>query len=74
MCVITHSPCDHAIRQREGEEQKWEDFILVNSYHEAEGDFEGHLRQRHSILYNHTAGEKPKVAENEEKEEKEEEE
>ena len=59
MCVITHSPCDHAIRQRNGDDQLWENFVLVNAYHETEGDFVGHLRQKHTKLYNHTAGEKP---------------
>lgn len=59
MCVTTHSICDHAIRKRKGEDQLWDDFVLVNAYHETEGDFVGHLRQRHTHLYNFVEGEKP---------------
>lgn len=71
MCVIPHSPCDHAIRQRNGDDQLWENFVLVNAYHETEGDFVGHLRQNHTKLYNHTAGEKPIKQEKEQDEEQE---
>lgn len=62
MCVIPHCVCDHIVRRRgEGkDEQLWENFIHVLAYHEAEGECEGHLRQRHITFYNHTAGEKPK--------------
>jgi hypothetical protein len=62
MCAITHSICDHIIRQKNEntEEQLWEDFIHVLSYHEEQGECEGHLRQRHVPFYRHIAGEKPK--------------
>ncbi len=47
MCVTTHAICDHVVRKRDGENQLWEDFILVHVYHETEGECEGHLRQVH---------------------------
>jgi hypothetical protein len=59
MCVTTHAICDHVIRQRgEGDEQLWENFVVVNAYHEPEGVCQGHLRQRHTPLYTFEAGER----------------
>lgn len=58
MCVTTHAICDHVIRKRDGEEQLWENFEIVNAYHEPEGEFIGHMRQRHSPLYTFEPGEK----------------
>lgn len=67
MCVTTHSICDHIIRKRgEGDTQLWDDFVHVQAYHEPEGEFKGHLRQRHLPFYTHLAGEKPKIEETEE--------
>lgn len=59
MCVTTHAICDHVIRKRDGEDQLWDDFTVVNAYHEPEGIHQGHLRQRHTPLYTFDAGEKP---------------
>jgi hypothetical protein len=62
MCVTTHSVCDHVIRKRGKDgNQVWEDFVIVNSFHEEDGEYVGHLRQQHSKMYNFTAGEKPKI-------------
>lgn len=59
MCVTTHAICDHVIRKRgDGDEQLWDDFVVVNAYHEPDGICEGHLRQRHTPLYTFEAGEK----------------
>jgi hypothetical protein len=58
MCVTTHAICDHVIRQRDGDNQLWENFKIVNAYHEPEGIHEGHLRQRQSPLYTFEAGER----------------
>lgn len=58
MCVTTHAVCDHVIRKRDGDEQIWENFEIVNAYHEPEGDYVGHLRQKNSLLYTFEAGEK----------------
>ena len=61
MCVTTHSICDHVIRARDkNDSQIWENFIIVNTYHEEEGEYEGHLRQVHTPFYNFTEGELPK--------------
>ena len=66
MCVTTHSICDHVVRKRDGENQVWDDFTHVHVYHEMDGEYEGHLRQRHGKHYTFEAGELP----HEEKEEK----
>jgi hypothetical protein len=59
MCVTTHAICDHVIRKRgEGDEQLWNDFVVVNAYHEPEGIHQGHLRQKHTPLYTFKAGER----------------
>tara|TARA_Y100000004_G_scaffold197241_1_gene270606 strand:- start:283 stop:1374 length:1092 start_codon:yes stop_codon:yes gene_type:complete len=67
MCVSTHAICDHVIRQRKGDDQIWEDFVVINAMHEQNGDYEGHLRQRPSMLYTFEAGEKPHVPKEPEK-------
>ena len=59
LCVTTHAICDHVIRKRgEGDEQLWHDFVIVNAYHEPEGIYKDHLRQRHAPLYTFKAGER----------------
>lgn len=60
MCVTTHAVCDHVIRQRDGEDQLWENFVHVRAFHEPEGECEGHLRQNHVPFYTFVAGEKTK--------------
>lgn len=59
MCVTTHSICDHVVRKRDGDDQLWDDFVHVHVYHELEGEYEGHLRQRHGKHYTFRAGEQP---------------
>ncbi len=61
MCVTTHSICDHVVRKRDGEDQIWDDFTHVHVYHELEGEYAGHLRQRHGQHYKFIAGEEPKI-------------
>lgn len=62
MCVNTHAICDHVIRKRGKDgEQLWEDFVIMNAYHELDGEYEGHLRQRPSRLYTFESGEKAYV-------------
>lgn len=58
MCVTTHAVCDHVIRRRDGDDQLWDNFEIVSAYHEPEGDYIGHLRQRNAPLYTFEAGEK----------------
>lgn len=65
MAVCTHAICDHVVRARaksENEEDKdgqsFDKFIHVEAYHEPEGDYAGHLRQRHNPHYAFVAGEK----------------
>ena len=60
MAVTTHAICDHIIRERSTGEQDYENFKIVNAYHEPEGETKGHLRQRFSEHYQMVAGEKPK--------------
>jgi len=63
MAVCTHVICDHVVRAR-GEEvdgkdsQRFDKFIHVQAYHEPEGDYKGHLRQKHNPHYNFVEGEK----------------
>ena len=58
MAVITHVLCDHIVRSRDGDDQKWDKFVHINAYHEPSGDAAGHLRQRHRPFYKIIAGEK----------------
>jgi hypothetical protein len=62
MAVITHTLCDHIVRGREpdakdGSNQDFNKIVHVQAYHEPEGDYAGHLRQRHLPFYKHTGGE-----------------
>jgi hypothetical protein len=63
MAVCTHVICDHVVRAR-GEEVEGKDsqnfgkFVHVQAYHEPEGDYAGHLRQRHNPHYAFVEGEK----------------
>ena len=57
MAVITHVLCDHIVRSRDGEDQKWDKFVHVMAYHEQMGDTKGHLRQSHRPFYQMVAGE-----------------
>lgn len=59
MCVTTHSICDHVVRKRDGDDQVWDDFTHIHVYHELDGEYEGHLRQRHGKHYTFEAGEAP---------------
>jgi hypothetical protein len=67
LCVSTHAVCDHIVRDREGEKQSYDKFIHAFAHHEPEGEFKGHLRQRHVSFYNHVEGEKPLGLNSEEK-------
>ena len=55
--VITHVLCDHIVRSRDGEDQKWDKFCHIQSHHELMGDWVGHLRQRNRPFYKFVAGE-----------------
>jgi hypothetical protein len=66
MCVTTHSICDHVVRKRDGEEQLWDDFTHIHVFHELEGEYEGHLRQRHGKHYTFEPGEAPKIGDDNE--------
>lgn len=62
MAVCTHVVCDHVVRARteEAEEkdgQRFDKFIHVQAYHEPEGDYAGHLRQKHNPHYSFVEGE-----------------
>lgn len=58
LCVTTHAICDHVVRRRKDKEQDFDDIFIVNAYHEPDGKYVGHLRQRHSPFYTFEAGEK----------------
>lgn len=63
MVACVHVVCDHVVRAREKESgekdtQDFGKFVHVEAYHEPEGDYEGHLRQRHNPHYSFVAGEK----------------
>lgn len=53
ICAIPHCPCDHVIRHPNHKDQ----YVHIMSYHEAQGECEGHLRQRALPWYDHRAGE-----------------
>lgn len=61
MCVNTHAISDHIVRARGKEnhrEQNFDKIIHAQAYHEPEGEYKGHLRQRHTSFLKHIAGEK----------------
>lgn len=65
MAVCTHVICDHVVRARakskkeaEKDGQDFDKFVHVEAFHEPEGDYAGHLRQRHNPHYTFIAGEK----------------
>jgi hypothetical protein len=64
MAVCTHVVCDHVVRARgkdnddEENSQDFNKFIHVQAYHEPEGDYQGHLRQKHNPHYSFVEGEK----------------
>ena len=70
MVACLHVICDHVVRARsqgkEGEKdgQDFNKFVHVEAYHEPEGDYAGHLRQRHNPHYTFVAGEKYNEANN----------
>lgn len=53
IAAIPHCPASHVVRSR-SEKGK---VVLVEAYHEHEGECEGHLRQRTRPWYNHLPGE-----------------
>lgn len=60
MCVNTHAISDHIVRARGKDnhrEQNFDKIIHAQAYHEPEGEYRGHLRQRHTSFLKHTAGE-----------------
>jgi len=61
MCVTSHAICDHVIRERAGDaQQDYKQIKICNAYHQPDGEYEGHLRQRIGEHYQFVAGEKPK--------------
>jgi hypothetical protein len=47
MAVLPHCPADHVIwSKKKGGNEK--EYTLYNMYHEAEGEFVGHIRTRES--------------------------
>ncbi len=54
IATIAHCPCDHIVRDRNNAKK----FIHVQTFHEPNGECEGHLRQRNVPWYGHDVGEK----------------
>ena len=53
IAAIPHCPVSHVVRSREDKGKA----VLVEAYHEEEGECVGHLRQRTRPWYNHVPGE-----------------
>lgn len=53
IATISHCPCDHVVRDRNNPEK----FIHVQTFHELEGECEGHLRQVNVPWYSQDVGE-----------------
>ena len=53
IAAIPHAPCHHVVRVK-GIEGK---YVIVESYHEHDGEYVGHLRQRQRPFYQHKVGE-----------------